>query len=52
VDELRRKIVYLLENDEAEEMGKNAREDILREASVSNMFAGFKECVERLVDSQ
>ncbi len=53
VQELRRKIVYLLENDERrEEMGKNAKEDILREASVSNMFTGFKDCVDGLVDSQ
>lgn len=52
VGELKRKIVYLLENDQRrEEMSRNAREDIFRNASVSNMFMGFKECVDRLVDS-
>jgi len=53
VEELRRKIIYLLENDERrEEMGRKAREDILKNAGVSNMFRGFKECVDRLVDSR
>jgi len=53
VEELRRRIVYLLENDEKrEEMGKKAREDILKNAGVNNMFMGFKECVDRLVDSK
>jgi hypothetical protein len=32
-------------------MGRNARVDILREASVNKMFMGFKECVDRLMGS-
>ena len=47
--ELKGKILYLLENDEVrQEFSRNAREDILRNASVANMFMGFKNCVDSL----
>ena len=47
--ELKKKIVFLLENDEIrKELGKKAKNYILRNASVSNMFIGFKECLDHL----
>lgn len=47
--ELKGKILYLLENDEKrQKFSKNARNDILKNASVSNMFVGFKNCIDSL----
>jgi glycosyltransferase involved in cell wall biosynthesis len=47
--DLKNKILYLLENDDVrQEFSKNARNDILKNASVSNMFMGFKNCVDSL----
>lgn len=49
ITELRNKILYLLENDEIrKEFSRNARNDILKNASVENMFMGFKQCVDSL----
>ncbi len=49
LNELRKKILYLLENDELrQEFSLNARNDILENASVSNMFMGFKHCIDSL----
>jgi glycosyltransferase involved in cell wall biosynthesis len=48
--ELKKKIMYLLENDEKRrEFSRHAREDILENASVHNMFMGFKNCVDSLL---
>jgi glycosyltransferase involved in cell wall biosynthesis len=48
--ELKEKILYLLENDNIrQEFSKNAKADILEQASINNMFMGFKECIESLV---
>jgi glycosyltransferase involved in cell wall biosynthesis len=50
INELKNKILYLLENDSVrEEFSKNAREDILKNASIENMFMGFKKCLDSLV---
>jgi glycosyltransferase involved in cell wall biosynthesis len=47
---LRNAIRFLLENDDLRaEMSRNAREDILREASIEGMFGGFRRCVDHLV---
>lgn len=49
LSELREKILYLLENDAiCQEFSINARNDILVKASVSNMFIGFKHCIDSL----
>ncbi len=46
---LKSKILYLLENDGVRRtFSENAREDILRHASIENMFDGFKRCAESL----
>lgn len=53
VAELKKKIVYLLGNDaKRQEFSKNARSDILKNASVNNMFLGFKNCIEKLQQSK
>jgi glycosyltransferase involved in cell wall biosynthesis len=53
VEELMKRIVFLLENDEKRnKMGRIAREDIVRNASVSRMFLGFKEIIDHLVDGR
>lgn len=47
--ELKKKLLYLLENDIIRhEFSMNARNDILENASVSNMFMGFKHCIDSL----
>jgi len=47
--ELKNKILYLLENDDIrEEFSQNAKNDILKNASISNMFMSFKNCVDSL----
>jgi len=47
--ELKKKILYLLENDELrQEFSRNARSDILENGSIGNMFMGFKRCVDSL----
>jgi glycosyltransferase involved in cell wall biosynthesis len=47
VDQLREKILLLLRDDSLRaKFSADAREHILREASIENMFSGFKECVE------
>ena len=47
--ELKNKIMYLLRDDLVrKEFSKHAREDILRHASIDNMFQGFRQCIESL----
>ncbi len=47
--ELREKIVYLLQNDAVrKEFSDNARTDIMTNASIENMFMGFKTCIESI----
>ena len=49
VKELKKKIVYLLENDEVRKrLGENARKDIMEHASADKMFQGFRDCLESL----
>jgi len=49
VEELERKIMYLLTDEAARKaFSENAREDILREASMEQMFKGFKQCLDSL----
>lgn len=49
---LKEKILYLLTDDLArEEFSKNAKEDILKHASIENMFNGFRKCVLTLTTS-
>lgn len=44
---LKEKILYLLDNDEVRaEFSRNAREDILKDASIEGMFLGFHNAVE------
>jgi glycosyltransferase involved in cell wall biosynthesis len=46
---LRERVVYLLEHDDVRaDFSRNAKEDILNEASIEGMFSGFKECVQFL----
>ena len=46
---LKEKIVYLLTNEAVRcEFSRNARNDILENASVQNMFHGFKNCLDSL----
>jgi glycosyltransferase involved in cell wall biosynthesis len=50
---LREKIIYLIDNDEVRDIfSKNARADILREASIEGMFAGFRDCVEFIISNR
>lgn len=50
--DLKEKILYLLTEDLArEEFSKNAKEDILKHASIENMFNGFRKCVLTLTTS-
>lgn len=50
VNELKNKILYLLKNDEArKEMSINARNDIMKNASIEKMFMGFKSCIDSLL---
>ena len=47
LEELKRKIIYLLEDDEKRrEMGRCAREDLLKNSSIEGMFEGFRNCIE------
>jgi glycosyltransferase involved in cell wall biosynthesis len=49
VRELRSKILLLLENNDVRQsFSRNAKEDIVRQASIENMFTGFMQCVESL----
>lgn len=49
ITELKDKILYLLKNDAVrKEFSINARNDILENASVENMFLGFKQCIDAL----
>ncbi len=48
--ELKNKILYLLQDDQVrKEFSKNAREDILKNASIDNMFDAFKRCIESVI---
>lgn len=48
--ELKEKILYLLEHDEIrKEFSRNAKADIIEQASINNMYMGFKKCIESLV---
>jgi glycosyltransferase involved in cell wall biosynthesis len=50
---LREKTLLLLKDDALRaEFSRNAREDILREASVEAMFSGFLQCVSTLVEAK
>ncbi|MBD3343462.1 MAG: glycosyltransferase [Chitinivibrionales bacterium] len=47
---LRKRLILLLENKELrEKLGQNAREDLLKEASIDNMYSSFYHCVESVV---
>lgn len=47
LSQLKERILYLIDNDDIREtFSKNAREYILENASVRNMFDGFKRCVD------
>jgi glycosyltransferase involved in cell wall biosynthesis len=47
VDGLARKMLYLLNDDQKRaEFSRNARADILKHASIQNMYQGFKDCVD------
>ena len=49
LNELKNKITYLLENDAVRKaFSINARNDILSNASIENMFKGFKSCIDSL----
>jgi glycosyltransferase involved in cell wall biosynthesis len=49
LDELKKKILYLVENEDIRsKFGKNAKNDILEYGSVENMFSGFLDCVNSL----
>ena len=46
LEELKQKVLLLLHNDALRaELSRNAREDILREASIETMFNGFRDCL-------
>jgi hypothetical protein len=46
---LKEKIVYLIQNDDVRvEFGRNARNDILRNASPADMFGSFMDCINSL----
>jgi glycosyltransferase involved in cell wall biosynthesis len=50
---LKQKILYLLDNDRARaEMARNARLDILKHASIANMYQGFKNCIDSITASR
>jgi glycosyltransferase involved in cell wall biosynthesis len=50
---LKQKILYLLDNDRARaEMARNARLDILKHASIGNMYQGFKNCIDSITASR
>jgi glycosyltransferase involved in cell wall biosynthesis len=50
---LREKLLYLIDNDEVRAaFSQNAREDILREASIEGMFAGFSDCIEFMISKR
>jgi glycosyltransferase involved in cell wall biosynthesis len=52
VDQLREKILFLLRDDALRaQFSANARADILKEASIENMFRGFLDCVTMLKGS-
>lgn len=47
LDELKEKLLYLLDNDAVRNrFSRNARSDILRDASIEGMFSGFRNAVE------
>ncbi|MCG2777801.1 MAG: glycosyltransferase family 4 protein [Desulfobacterales bacterium] len=49
LNELKKKILFLLENNDVrKEFSESAKDDILKTASVDNMFMGFKNCIESL----
>jgi len=49
---LREKVLYLLDNDAIRaQFSRQAREDILQEASIETMFSGFRDCAEYLTGS-
>jgi glycosyltransferase involved in cell wall biosynthesis len=49
IAELKRKIKYLVENDEIRKVfGENAKSDIQEHASMQNMFLGFKNCLDSI----
>ena len=53
IDELKNRISLLLHDDELRaEFSKNAREDIIRDASIEKMFQGFWECATALTSAE
>jgi glycosyltransferase involved in cell wall biosynthesis len=49
LNELKNRITYLLENDAVRnEFSINAQNDILNNASIENMFKGFKNCIDSI----
>jgi glycosyltransferase involved in cell wall biosynthesis len=49
VNQLRRKILHLLEDDRTrEEFSRNARADIHAHASIGRMFQGFRDCIDAM----
>jgi glycosyltransferase involved in cell wall biosynthesis len=53
VNELRRKILHLLDDDATrEEFSRNARADILAHASIAGMYQGFKDCIDAVADAR
>ncbi len=50
---LRERILGLLDDDDTRKaFSRNAREDILREASIEGMFSGFRNCIEYITHNQ
>jgi glycosyltransferase involved in cell wall biosynthesis len=50
LDDLKAKVLFLLDHDEERaRFAANAREDILRNASIEGMFAGFRDNIERVL---
>ena len=51
--QLRQKILFLLDHEDIrQDFSRNAKEDILNNASIENMFRGFKECADSLLSAK
>lgn len=51
--QLRQKILFLLDHEDIrQDFSRNAKEDILNNASIENMFMGFKECADSLLSAK
>jgi glycosyltransferase involved in cell wall biosynthesis len=50
---LRERIIYLIDNDKVRaEFSRNAKDDILREASIEDMFSKFNDCIEFIINKR